>query len=565
VGEDFFSSRSLPDPLVGRTLDGRYEVLDRIGVGGVGVVYRGKQLQLRRLVAIKVLQQQAAALPEWRRRFEREAKALSALAHPNIVPVNDSGIDGGVPYLVMELLRGRTLADLVKEGPMSPARALDITRQILRGLTFAHEKGIVHRDLKPANVFLQALPGKSDHVRLLDFGMAKFLESSSSRSMVEALTKVGAVFGTPAYMSPEQAKAEAVGASADVYAAGVVLFQLLAGHLPFSGDSHEQVMRAHVFDPIPSLAEARPDLKVAPLVQPIIERALAKKPAQRFADAASMLAALEAISLPRATRKGKSKVFGGLAEAPTVPAPDAAGRVRGRLAGLRREAVIFVAAAAATAAVIAYVRRDVKRPAERTSAAVSAAKTATAVAAAPPPATTTPTTTPTPTPTPMPTPATKPSLPAPKRAEGSRPRARNPWREPVPRALKPIRDKVERGARMSQRSLQPAYDFARENPRDPRPWLLLGRAYSQLDWLSDATDRYLHAYHTDPSCRGDPQMLPDLLKAAEHRVAGRGAARAIHDIYGAEAVPALEKAIKRRAADRDAATRLARLHDSLSP
>jgi hypothetical protein len=117
---------------------------------------------------------------------------------------------------------------------------------------------------------------------------------------------------------------------------------------------------------------------------------------------------------------------------------------------------------------------------------------------------------------------------------------------------------------MSQRSLRPAYDFARDNPHDPRPWLLLGHAYSQLDWLSDATDRYVRAYHVDPASRGDPQMLPDLLKAVEHRAAGRSAARAIRDIYGAEAIPALEKVMKRRAADRDAAVRLARLHESLS-
>lgn len=117
---------------------------------------------------------------------------------------------------------------------------------------------------------------------------------------------------------------------------------------------------------------------------------------------------------------------------------------------------------------------------------------------------------------------------------------------------------------MSQRSLRPAYEFARDNPGDPRPWLLIGRAYAQLDWLSDSTDRYLRAYHVDSTCRGDPQMLADLLKATEHRVAGRSAARAIHDIYGADAIPAVEKAMKRRAADKDAATRLARLRDSLS-
>jgi len=567
VGDELFSSRSLPDPLVGRKLDGRYEVLDRLGVGGVGVVYRGKQLQLGRLVAIKVLQQHAAALPEWRRRFDREAKALSELAHPNVVPVNDSGIDDGVPYLVMELLRGRTLGDLVKEGPLSPARALDIVRQMLRGLAFAHAKGIVHRDLKPANVFLQALPDKADHVRLLDFGMAKFLEGSGARSMVDALTKVGAVFGTPSYMSPEQAKAEPVDARTDVYAAGVVLFQLLAGHLPFANNSSEQVMRAHVFDPVPSLAKARPDLPIAPLVQPIVERAMAKKPAQRFPDAAAMLAALEDSALTRAAAKRRT-MSGPLAEAPTERAPTAP-RARPMLSGFWRAAAAVAVLGVATAGTMAFLRRDARGPAA--SKAVSATV----------PAATTPTTRPAPakttssaketTTTPAAkvashaqAPAATPSPPVTKSAEESRPRARNPWREAVPRPLKPIRDRIERGTRMSQRSLQPAYEFAHENPRDPRPWLLIARAYSQLDWLSDATDRYLRAYHVDPTSRGDPQMLPDLLKAVEHPVAGRHAARAIRDIYGAEAIPALEKAMKRRAADRDAATRLARLHDSLS-
>jgi serine/threonine-protein kinase len=575
MGDDLFSSRSLPDPLVGRTLDGRYKVLDRLGVGGVGVVYRGKQVKLGRLVAIKVLQQHAADMPEWRRRFDREAKALSELAHPNVVPVNDSGIDDGVPYLVMELLRGRTLADLVKEGPLRPARALDIVRQMLRGLAFAHTKGIVHRDLKPANVFLQALPDKSDHVRLLDFGMAKFLESSAARSMVESLTKVGAVFGTPAYMSPEQAKAEPVDASSDVYAAGVVLFQLLAGHLPYAGDSYEQVMKAHVFDPIPSLVQARPDLAIAPLLEPILARALAKKKTARFSDAAAMLAALEAPALsraaaarPRRFRRGKPRE---LAYAPTERAATAPRQLR-PFSRFWRAAVVLIMLGAATTGAIAFLRGGAS---SRTKSTVSATATTPPTPAPPTPAKTTAKSpappreakplSAAPAPTPAPTPTSAPA-PAPARtsAEKSRPRARNPWREPVPRALKPIRDGIERGARMSQRSLRPAYEFARDNPRDPRPWLLLGRAYAQLDWLSDATDRYVHAYHVDASCRGDPQMLADLLKATEHRVAGRSAARAIHDIYGAEAIPALEKAMKRRAPDHDATTRLARLHDSLS-
>ena len=255
-------------------------MLARLGVGGVGVVYQGRQVQLDRLVAIKVLQQSAAASPEWRRRFEREARVLSALAHPNIVPITDFGIDGDVPYLVMELLQGKTLADLINEGPVSPARALDIVRQTLRGLAFAHRQAIAHRDLKPANIFLQALPDHADHVRLLDFGMAKFLEGASSPSPAENLSRGGVVFGTPSYMAPEQAKAERVDTRADIYAAGVILFELLAGRLPYVADTPEGVMEAHVSEPVPSLAAVRPDLSIARLVQPVIDRAMAKKPAE---------------------------------------------------------------------------------------------------------------------------------------------------------------------------------------------------------------------------------------------------------------------------------------------
>jgi cytochrome c-type biogenesis protein CcmH/NrfG len=133
----------------------------------------------------------------------------------------------------------------------------------------------------------------------------------------------------------------------------------------------------------------------------------------------------------------------------------------------------------------------------------------------------------------------------------------------VPHELRPIRERLNRGARLSQRALRPAYAYAHQNPGDPRPWLLLGHAYAELDWFSDAVERYLRAHQVDSTCRGDPQMLADLLKAAAHPVAGRVAARAIRDIYGAEAIPALDKALERRAGDPEASARLARLRSSL--
>jgi len=572
VGVELFPPASVPDPFIGRTLNGRYDVLARLGAGGVGVVYQGRQVQLDRLVAIKMLQQSAAASPEWRRRFEREARALSALAHPNIVTVTDYGIDRDVPYLVMELLEGKTLADLINEGPVSSARALDIVCQTLRGLAFAHRQGIVHRDLKPANIFLQALPDHADHVRLLDFGTAKFLEGASSTSLAENLSRVGAVFGTPAYMAPEQARAERVDTRADIYATGAILFQLLAGRLPFVAATPEGVMEAHVSAPVPSLAELRPDLSIARLVQPVIERAMAKKPADRYPQAMWMLSALESLE------GGGSRVAATgapLAPTPTLKDLPPVRRVRRAepptlkdLAPVRSErselerserparsfpwrtAVALVVLAGAVTTGMTYLRRH-------PGLLVGSAKPVPAQAPAPDPRTTT-------TPPAQQQPAvpagtqTKPTAAAPRGK-----RARDPWQDPVPEALKPIREKLEHGVRLNEGALGPAYTFARENPDDPRPWLLIGHAYAQLNWVSDSVERYQRAYRADPTSRGDPQMLEDLLKAATHRTAGRNAVKAIRDMYGAEALPAIEKAIARGAGDKDGDDRLDHLRDSL--
>jgi serine/threonine-protein kinase len=548
-------------------------VLARLGVGGIGVVYRGRHVQLDRPVAIKVLQQSAAASPEWRRRFEREARVLSTLAHPNIVPITDFGIDGDVSYLVMELLEGKTLADLINEEPVSPARALDIIRQTLRALAFAHRQVIAHRDLKPANIFLQALPDQADHVRLLDFGTAKFLDGAN-------LSRVGAVFGTPSYMSPEQAKAERVDDRADIYAAGAILFHLLTGQPPYVADTPEGVMEAHVSAPVPSLAAARPDLSIARLVQPVIDRAMAKKPAQRYPQALWMLSALEALDggprtaaasaefapiQPAATLKDLPPVRSArrAPEPPTLKdLPLAQGERVDRVprSNAWRTAIALVVLAAAVTGGVTFLRR------QRDPLVESAQPVAVQVPAPDPQAPPTP-----PAqapqqpqqPPPAAAAATKAQTkPASAVAPGQRPR--DPWQEPVPEALKPIRDRLERGERLNEGALGPAHAFARQNPGDPRPWLLIAHAYAQLGWMSDSVERYQRAHRADPTCRGDPQMLGDLLKAATHRVAGRNAVRAIRDIYGTEALPAIEKAIASGAGDRDGEDRLDHLRDSLS-
>ena len=579
--EDPFNSA---DPLIGRKLDGRYEVLERLGEGGAGVVYRGRQTHLGRFVAIKVLHQHTASSMEWRRRFQREAIALSVLAHPNVVPVTDFGVDHGVPFLVMELLEGQTLGALIKEGPLPLSRALDIARQTLRVLAFSHIKGVVHRDLKPTNVFLQALPDQADHVRLLDFGMAKFVEGSSSRAPAE-LTRAGVRIGTPAYMSPEQVKGAPTDATTDVYAAGLMLFELLAGRRPFVADSPEGYLAAHLMAPVPSLAQLRPGLARASLFQAVVEQAMAKKPAERFKDAYAMAVALEDV----VARLPAAVVSGGRAEARRKLMP----RARSAAPSGSRfwpRVILLVTLAVGIVAVEEYLRHEGAKQAKTTGVpaaqpptpalssptppkpALPAAQPRTATQPSPPPPPPAPSL-PSPEPEPPTSPPVKVQAPMdpepPERAAQSDNDAkaalgaRDPWRAPVPRPLRPIRDRVKRGVHLSQRALVPAYEFARKNPDDPRPWLLLGAAYAQVDWFRDSVERYLRAYQIDSTCRADPQMLADLLKAAAHPVAGRSAARAIRDIYGVEAIPALEQALEQRRGDREATARLTRLRESL--
>jgi serine/threonine-protein kinase len=253
------SERSQPDAEVesselaaGHVLGGRYRIEGLLGGGGIGAVYRAVQLPLERPVAIKVLHDDMLSMKELRARFEREARVLSALTHPHVVSISDYGIDGDRPFLVMELLEGRTLEEVLREGEMTPELALQVTREILEGLAFAHQKGVAHRDLKPANVFLLRGRDGSEHVKLLDFGLARVVGPSKAASDDEVtLTKRGVVFGTPAYMSPEQASGTPADERSDVYSLGILLFEMLAGRRPFVGETRAEVLRGHLADPLP--------------------------------------------------------------------------------------------------------------------------------------------------------------------------------------------------------------------------------------------------------------------------------------------------------------------------
>ncbi|MCA9610164.1 MAG: protein kinase [Myxococcales bacterium] len=276
-----------PDPLVGRVLDGRYRVERLLGGGGMGRVYDAVQVELGRRVALKILIPELAKVPSILERFRREALAAAVLGHPHIVDVTDFVLpNDGPPFLVMEHLVGEALVDvLTRDGMLSVPRALKITIQLLDALQAAHDAGIVHRDLKPANVFLVALAGGDEMVKLLDFGVAKLRESPGNKK----LTAVGEMVGTPRFAAPEQLKGGPVDARTDVYGAGVLLYGMLTGKPPFAGPDADLIRAVLQDEPMdPRVVNPAVD----PALAAIVAKAMAKNLEDRFDSARAMMDAL---------------------------------------------------------------------------------------------------------------------------------------------------------------------------------------------------------------------------------------------------------------------------------
>ncbi|MEY3014584.1 MAG: hypothetical protein RIT45_3319 [Pseudomonadota bacterium] len=264
----------------GHVLREQYEVGALIGVGGMGAVYRGRHRITRQDVAIKVLWQDLSKSTAEVRRFTREARAASILTHPNTVRVFDFGRDdaSGAIFMVMEFLVGEKLSDALRDEPvMSADRVVTIMTQVCKSLEEAHRKGIVHRDLKPDNIFLQEVHGERDFVKVLDFGLAKFVTGDMER---DSLTRAGYVVGSPEYMAPEQAIGSDVGPAADIYAAGIMLYEMLSGDLPFDAETTAQVLRKHIMEGPPQMREM-PGRDVSPALRKIVMRCLEKDPADR--------------------------------------------------------------------------------------------------------------------------------------------------------------------------------------------------------------------------------------------------------------------------------------------
>src|ERR1700693_6207272 len=272
--------QSVDDPLVGQTLAEKYLIEQLIKRGGMGAVYLGKHVLMDKTVAIKVLRASLPGDDVIVARFSWEAKAASRISHPHAVTVTDFGeAESGVVFLVMEYLEGRTLKDIIRSGgPMPLNRVVEITRQVSGALDAAHQQGVVHRDLKSDNIMLAQTNG-GDWAKVLDFGIAKIQQPEGVRD--HDITAPNLVIGTPQYMSPEQcSQTSPIDARSDVYSLGVIIYEMLSGRVPFTGESPTVIMMKQVQDPPPSILEVRPDLPAS--VNNLIGRALAKQPADRF-------------------------------------------------------------------------------------------------------------------------------------------------------------------------------------------------------------------------------------------------------------------------------------------
>src|SRR5690349_8282803 len=267
------------DPFVGKVIDGRYEIQQRVGEGGMGVVYKARQMSIDRIIALKMLNAEMASDQQWVQRFYNEAKACSRLQHPNTIRMFDFGqTPDGRLFMTMEFLDGVSLRDALSKGPLAPHRVIKILNQCCASLAEAHSIGIIHRDIKPDNVFLLNMAGQPDFVKLLDFSVAKLLEGDRMK------TQAGVVFGTPQYMSPEQGRGLPLDARSDLYALGILAFEMLTGAVPFHDDNPMTVIQMHLHATVPPLPQSVPYS-----VQQIVRRALEKEPSRRYQSSGEMM------------------------------------------------------------------------------------------------------------------------------------------------------------------------------------------------------------------------------------------------------------------------------------
>lgn len=299
------------DPLLGQLVSGRYRIKQLLGTGGMGQVYLAEHEAIQKNVALKVLHLHYSKKADIVTRFRQEAISASRIKHPNVLEVFDFGqLEDGSFYLAMEFLEGCDLADdLKRRQKLDTGRALSIAMQICRALSAAHKQGVVHRDMKPENVFLQRTADGEEIVKIVDFGIAQLRSDDELAERAEPkrrLTKTGMIFGTPEYMAPEQAAGRKIDLRVDVYAVGVILYELFSGAVPFTGDSFLEVLNKHLSEAPPKMSTFAPELHLSQELEAVIERALAKRPEDRYSTMGDFAQAL--LSTPEGTSYGSARL-----------------------------------------------------------------------------------------------------------------------------------------------------------------------------------------------------------------------------------------------------------------
>jgi serine/threonine protein kinase len=354
-------ARLTPDPLIGRILDSKYELIERLGEGGMGTVYRARRLHIGDEVAVKVLNQNFVLESDAIERFRREARSAATIRHTNVVTIHDfseARADGTPAYIVMEFVRGESLQSLLKrEGRLAPERAVSLMQDVCAGVGVAHRQGVVHRDLKPGNIIVVPadIEGERETVKVVDFGVAKLRDATVELR----LTQTGTAVGTPYYMSPEQLRGEPLDARADVYSLGAVLYEMLTGAPPFDAASLTGLIWKHLNDPPRALP---PQLGVPSALEAVCRRALSKRPEERQADASILrrelqpaLAAATAGTQPVNPASGRTTLLIAPPVPPTLrpaPAPQGSNRVGWAIGGL----LALLAGAVIIATAVIYIR-----------------------------------------------------------------------------------------------------------------------------------------------------------------------------------------------------------------